>query len=78
MKRRGQPGTILGMEYALPRPRAYRLNWILWVLLAVGLGMIVTRFAMNPNNEVKIVPCSKCVGCTCPKIAGTAQCLCPR
>lgn len=66
------------MEYVLPRQKVYRLQWIFWIVVAFMVGMAAARFAMNPNNEVKIVPCSKCVGCTCPRIPGTSQCLCPR
>ena len=51
----------------------------LWLLLAFMFafgGSMIRSAAVN--NEVKIVPCSKCVNCTCPRVAGTAQCLCPR
>lgn len=66
------------MEYILSRPKTNRLPWIFWVILAFILASAATQFAMNPNNEVKIVPCSKCVGCSCPRIPGTMQCMCPR
>jgi len=39
---------------------------------------MIRSAAIGNNNEVKVVPCAKCVNCSCPRIAGTAQCLCPR
>jgi len=53
----------------------------LWLLLAIMLafgGSMIRSMAVGNNNEVKVVPCAKCVNCACPRIAGTAQCLCPR
>ena len=91
MKLRGLPGTILGMEYVIGKIR--RLNGpaltltvlslavALWLLLAIMLafgGSMIRSMAVGNNNEVKVVPCAKCVNCACPRIAGTAQCLCPR
>lgn len=90
MKLDGRPGTILDVEYVIGKLR--RLNgpalslaliplaMVIWFalvfLFAFGASMI--RSASVSNNEVKVVPCAKCVNCACPKIGGTAQCLCPR
>lgn len=52
--------------------------WVLLVLMMAMGGSFIRSAAMGNNNEVKVVPCAKCVNCACPRIAGTAQCLCPR
>jgi hypothetical protein len=78
------------MEYVLGKLR--RLNGpaltltmlpaaiVIWFLLALlfTFGASMVRSSMMGGNEVKVVPCAKCINCACPKIAGTAQCLCPR
>lgn len=90
MKLSGRPGTILDMEHVIGKLRRLdgpaltltilSLAVALWLLLAImfSLGGSMIRSAAVNNNEVKIVPCSKCVNCSCPRVAGTAQCLCPR
>lgn len=87
----GLPGTILCMEYVIGKIR--RLNGpaltlavlsiliALWILLAIMFafgGSMIRSMGVGSSNEVKVVPCAKCSNCACPRIAGTAQCLCPR
>lgn len=61
--------TILPISIAL---------WILLTLMLAFGGSMIRSMAAGNGNEVKVVPCAKCSNCSCPRIAGTAQCLCPR
>ena len=61
--------TILSLAIAI---------WLLLAFIFAFGGSMIRSAAIGNNNEVKVVPCAKCVNCSCPRIAGTAQCLCPR
>lgn len=75
-----KPCTILVMEYILERPRPQRSRWTIWIILALAFmfAFSASRLSTVGNSEVKVVPCARCINCACPRIAGTAQCLCPR
>lgn len=68
---------------AMPKPFDWRKLLVPALLAAafITLAFFAARFGLRSaaaGSQVPVVPCRQCSSCSCPRLAGSTLCGCPR